>query len=75
MTSIEWFIDNLPKRFKNSILNSCGKLIDVSKQMDREDKQQIMKQAYNQGYTDATLNHINDADQYAYEQDYINNII
>jgi hypothetical protein len=35
-TAIDWFIDNLPNRFKNAILNECGEEIKKAKAMEKE---------------------------------------
>ena len=62
-SGLEHFIFNLPERFKNAILNSCGDLIDESRQIEMEK----CISDYNAGYDDAKCNHINDADNYANE--------
>jgi hypothetical protein len=35
-TSLDWFLENLPERFKNAILNSCQEEIKQAKQMEKE---------------------------------------
>lgn len=34
-SSVDWFIDNLPKRFKNAILNSCQEEIELARAIER----------------------------------------
>ena len=36
MTAIDWFINNLPERFKNPIINTCQEEIAKAKEMERE---------------------------------------
>jgi hypothetical protein len=43
LTAVEWFMDNLPNRFRNAILNECSEEIEQAKQMEKE---QIMKAVY-----------------------------
>ena len=45
-TAVEWLINNLPERFKNAIINTCGEEIEQAKQMEKE---QINKACYD-GY-------------------------
>lgn len=63
-TAIEWLI----KRY-----HDCGTLYyeDMTKAKEME-KEQCIKD-YNAGYNDAQCNHINDAENYVNEKDYINN--
>ena len=62
-SAVDWFVEQLPIR----IINMYHKEIEQVKQMERE---QRIKD-YNVGYTDAQCNHINDADNYANEQEYL----
>jgi len=64
MTVINWFVEQLPIR----IINMYHKEIEQAKQMEME--KTIMD--YNAGYDDAQCNHINDAENYANEQEYLN---
>ena len=64
MTAMNWFVEQLPIR----IINMYHKEIEQAKQMEME--KTIMD--YNAGYDDAQCNHINDADNYANEQKYLN---
>jgi hypothetical protein len=45
-TAVEWFIENLPIRFKNAILNECGEEIEKAKAMEKEQKGYTEEQAY-----------------------------
>jgi len=64
MTAMNWFVEQLPIR----IINMYHKEIEQAKQMEME--KTIMD--YNAGYDDAQCNHINDAENYANEQKYLN---
>lgn len=61
---MNWFVEQLPIR----IINMYHKEIEQAKQMEME--KTIMD--YNAGYDDAQCNHINDAENYANEQKYLN---
>ena len=63
-TAVEWLIEQLPIR----TINSFSKEIEQAKQMEKE--QRVTD--YNAGYNDAQCNHINDAENYTNEQDYLN---
>jgi hypothetical protein len=64
-TAVEWLIEQLiPKDQHEGIMD----IIEDAKQMEKE---QRIKD-YNAGYTDAQCNHVNDAENYANEQDYLN---
>ena len=45
-TAVEWFMDNIPTRFKNALLDMCKAEIDQAKEMEKE---QIIK-AYNTSF-------------------------
>lgn len=64
LSALEWLIEQLPIRMHNYI----QKDIETAKQIEKE---QRIKD-YNVGYTDAQCNHINDAENYANEQAYLN---
>jgi hypothetical protein len=44
-TAVEWFINNIPGRFRNAILNTCSKEIDQANKMF----EQQIETAYNKG--------------------------
>jgi hypothetical protein len=50
---------------------SFAEAIDKAQELLQMEKEQRIKD-YNAGYTDAQCNHINDAENYANEQDYLN---
>ena len=67
MTAVEYLLSNLPERFKNAMLNSCEDLIEQAKQEERKQR----AKDYNAGYQDAQCNHINDAENYISDSEYI----
>ena len=79
-TAVEWLLSELQIRLlkiksepdgivRERMINSF--LIDAE-QAEAMEKEQRIKD-YNAGYTDAQCNHINDAENYANEQEYLNN--
>lgn len=34
-SSVDWFIDNLPERFKNAILNTCQEEIELARAIEK----------------------------------------
>ena len=36
MTAVDWLLENLPLRYKNSILNTCQEEINKAKAMEKE---------------------------------------
>jgi len=65
-TAVEWLVEQLiPEDQHEGIMD----IIEDAKQ--REKEQRIKD--YNAGYTDAQCNHINDAENYVNEQEYLNN--
>ena len=71
-TAVDFYIDKINEFFEDAALhcglNKYGEIYEQAKQMEKE--QRIKN--YNAGYTDAQCNHINDAENYANEQDYLN---
>ena len=61
-TAVEWFYDQIENKGK-----CIYEVIEQAKEMEKE---QRIKD-YNAGYTDAQCNHINDAENYANEQNYL----
>jgi hypothetical protein len=35
-TAVEWFMDNIPTRFKNALLDMCKAEIEQAKEMEKE---------------------------------------
>ena len=66
-TAVEWLVNKIYMVIPNEERNFLEGLKDEAKQME---KGQRIKD-YNAGYTDAQCNHINDADNYANEQEYL----
>ena len=71
-TAVEWFLQELIRCgwFKEGQINIT---LEQAKQMEKDRRKEDFKIGYNQGYLDAKLNHINDADNSAYEHDYLTN--
>lgn len=73
-TAVEWLQHQL-----YDVYNKEGKLplaytldlVKQAKQKERERRKEDFKIGYNQGYLDAQLNHVNDADNLAEERDYL----
>jgi len=64
-TAVEW----LEELYYKSAGNLYGDDFEQAKAMEKE---QRIKD-YNAGYTDAQCNHVNDAENYVNEQEYLNN--
>lgn len=65
-TAVEWLYD----LSKEKELDRFD--LEQAKQMEKDRSKIDFKIGYNQGYLDAQCNHINDADNFANEQDYLN---
>ena len=63
-TAVEWLVEQLPIRMQNYLQKDTA----IAKQIER--KQSIKD--YNAGYDDAQCNHINDAENYINESEYLN---
>jgi hypothetical protein len=48
-TSLDWFIENLPERFKNAILNTCQDEIKQAKQKEKQSIIDTYWDAYKEG--------------------------
>jgi hypothetical protein len=66
-TAVDWLFRQMTSTWYDT--NSAK---DILKQAKEIEKEQRIKD-YNAGYTDAQCNHINDAENYANEQEYLNN--
>jgi hypothetical protein len=67
-TSLDWFLENLPERFKYALLNTCEEGIKKAKQKDKEQIINIYWDAYKEGQISSDVT----ADEY-YNQNYKNN--
>ena len=67
-TSLDWFLENLPERFKYALLNTCEEGIKKAKQKDKEQIINIYWDAYKEGQISSDMT----ADEY-YNQNYKNN--
>jgi hypothetical protein len=65
-TAVEYLIEKLFTEYRFAF---SGTIVDQAKQMEMEKA----IRDYNAGYDDAQCNHINDAENYANEQKYLNN--
>jgi hypothetical protein len=65
ITAVEW----LYKLSKQRELDKFD--LEQAKQMELEQRKEDFKIGYTQGYLDSQCNHINDADNFASEQEYI----
>jgi hypothetical protein len=64
-TAVEYLLEKLYTEYR---FEFSGTIVDQAKQMEKQ--QRITD--YNIGYQDAQCNHVNDAENYANEQDYLN---
>lgn len=69
-TAVEWLVEQIKSDQNQKVLSASEwmKVIEKAKEIERN--QRI--QDYNVGYTDAQCNHINDAENYVNEINYIN---
>jgi hypothetical protein len=68
-TAVEWLYKELYGIPRTLWEDQIIKIFEQAKVMEKE--QRIRD--YNAGYTDAQCNHVNDAENYANEQEYLNN--
>jgi hypothetical protein len=66
-TAVEWLFVELTSTWYD--VKSSQDLLEQAKEMEKE--QRIRD--YNAGYADAQCNHINDAENYVSESEYLNN--
>ena len=64
-TAVEYLLEKLYTQYR---FEFSGTIVEQAKQMEMEK----CIQDYNAGYDDAQCNHINDAENYANEQKYLN---
>ena len=75
-TAVNWLVEQLAR--KNNEFQALTfyydhkEEIQQAKQMEKDRSKIDFKIGYNQGYLDAQCNHINDADNFANEQEYLN---
>lgn len=71
MTAVDWLENELQINLKHIILNQDNNMMEsLFEQAKTIQREQRIKD-YNMGYTDAQCNHINDAENYVNEQEYI----
>ena len=67
-TSLDWFLENLPERFKYALLNTCEEGIKKAKQKEKEQIINTYWGAYREGQISSDMT----ANEY-YNQNYKNN--
>ena len=72
VTAVEWIVKKIAFYGTDNFKTIFKEEIEQAKAMEIERRKEDFKIAYNQGYLDAQCNHINDAENYANEQEYIN---
>jgi hypothetical protein len=68
-TAVEWLVDQVNSDCLNSTFIE-PKLTEQAKQMEKEQIERLVRNAYNAGYADRECNHLNDADIYTNETIY-----
>ena len=68
-TAVEWLVEQLIPKAMVTYDATTYNAVQQAKAMEKE--QRIRD--YNAGYTDAQCNHVNDAENYVNEQEYLNN--
>jgi hypothetical protein len=71
LTAVEWLAEKLIHAEPNIL--EWDKYIKQAKQIESDRRKEDFKIGYNQGFLDAQLNHVNDADNLAEEYIYLNN--
>jgi hypothetical protein len=71
MTAVEWLEIQFDKYTSGGVNVPNNKIFKLTEKAKAMEKEQRIKD-YNAGYTDAQCNHINDAENYANEQEYLN---
>ena len=69
-TAVKWLEQQLKSTYDNEGKLPLAYTLDLVKQAKVMEKEQRIKD-YNVGYTDAQCNHINDAENYVNEQEYL----
>ena len=73
VTAVEWLKSKVLYIVPSSQKDDLLTLFEQAKQMEKERRKEDIKIGYNQGYLDAQCNHVNDADTFVNEQNYLNN--
>lgn len=63
LTAVEWLATSLPRNLTTIIADEVEQAMQIEKEQRIKD--------YNAGYSDAQCNHVNDAENYVNEQDYL----
>lgn len=70
-TAVDWLKDKLKETYDKEGKLPLAYTLHLFEQAKEIEKEQRIRD-YNVGYQDAQCNHINDAENYANEQDYLN---
>jgi hypothetical protein len=71
MTAVEWLEIQFEKYTSGGVNVPNNKIFKLTEKAKAMEKEQRIRD-YNAGYTDAQCNHINDAENYVNEQEYLN---
>ena len=74
-TVVEWLDNELSKINFQATQDehyTIDRLFEHAKQMENDRRKEDIKMGYHQGYLDAQCNHVNDADTFVNEQNYLN---
>lgn len=72
-TAVNYLVEHILLELYLNGNNSYEKRVDLLKHIEKakEIETKLRTDAYNQGFTDATVNHINDAENFVNEQNYL----
>lgn len=70
-TAVDWLENELQINLKHIVLNQDHNMIESLFEQAKVIQREQRIKDYNIGYTDAQCNHINDAENYVNEQEYI----
>lgn len=68
-TAVGWLVDQLVSsgHLSPEAIYYCRKQLREAEQLEKENTAKYIRNAYNAGYTDKAINHINDVDIYTNE--------
>jgi len=71
-TALDWLVEQVKsKDWQDMFMWHKEDVFKKAKEMENDRRREDFKIGYNQGYLDARCNHINDADNLAYERHYL----
>jgi hypothetical protein len=71
-TAVEWLLNEFELYYNGESKFLYPEIIEQAKEMELNIRKEDFKIGYNRGYLDAQCNHVNDADNFASEQEYLN---